>query len=807
MSRKFLILWILVLLFALSGTLNAKEYANTSFYVAYDSADTTQFALVLPSVNKVYTHQAGHILPSDLKQVDTQFSSFPTYNNGELCFSALEADASGDDGALKMAGNCYAVNFFYTQKETAPNGKMAFILTYIPTDTVYEGLAGDSASFKVVKSGSTILNENSVTNDDYSHFTFDIATTTVTMLGNTAPVANSQNVTTNEDNAKNITLTGSDVDGDALTYSIVSNPNHGLLSGTAPNIIYTPTANYNGSDSFTFKANDGMADSAVATVSIMVNKDPNVIYITEDYEVHQLGKGSTVNKRVQVDTTAKSLYILLSNYSPTASDSVIITHNAKVSAVKKSARVASNTKLSKKYTILPTPTHIQNFQYTLKDRLISNSSKKTAQFKSFSLEPLRKDVAGNTQTFYLDTSDSGPSTQATARKIVSDISTAQGTKTLNIWVSDDSFDSGSGCSKARCVTQTMVDAFAETFLKAGADNDIYDWVSNIFGEEWSSDASAKYSNVIAANNEITILLTDIDGDNSTNGGTVGYFYAKDNYAQSSLSGSNERIMFYIDSVLFAKEDEDEAWSMDAYWPKEMISTIAHEFQHMIHFYQKYIINEVDTIVWLDEMLSETIEDVVATKLHLNGPRGIDYTDGSAGSPGNTEGRYPLFNENNTLSLTNWQNNLRDYSKVNAFGAFLTRNYGGAKILHDIVHNSLNDVEAVVDAVGKTAQGSGKTFDDILREWGIAVLLSDNDNLQNQPAYNTGDFTQDTYGNSTYELGSINFFNYDPLPTIYSVGGTVRPQSNYFYKIGDNITGSVDINITLSDTTEATLIVK
>ncbi|HEV7378088.1 MAG TPA: Calx-beta domain-containing protein [Pyrinomonadaceae bacterium] len=88
---------------------------------------------------------------------------------------------------------------------------------------------------------------------------------------NDAPVANSQSVTTNEDTPKAITLTGSDVDNGSLSYIIVTGPSHGALSGTAPNVTYTPAANYNGPDSFTFKINDGSADSNVATVSITVN--------------------------------------------------------------------------------------------------------------------------------------------------------------------------------------------------------------------------------------------------------------------------------------------------------------------------------------------------------------------------------------------------------------------------------------------------------------------------------------------------------------------------------------------------------
>ena len=88
---------------------------------------------------------------------------------------------------------------------------------------------------------------------------------------NDAPVADAGAVTTDEDTAKAITLHASDVEGDTLTYSIVSGPAHGTLSGSGTNRTYTPAANYNGSDSFTFKANDGTASSNVATVSITVN--------------------------------------------------------------------------------------------------------------------------------------------------------------------------------------------------------------------------------------------------------------------------------------------------------------------------------------------------------------------------------------------------------------------------------------------------------------------------------------------------------------------------------------------------------
>ncbi|MCH8292918.1 tandem-95 repeat protein [Candidatus Poribacteria bacterium] len=95
---------------------------------------------------------------------------------------------------------------------------------------------------------------------------------------NHAPVADNQSVTTAEEAGVAITLTATDVDGDPLTYSLVSGPSSGSLSGTVPNLTYTPNLNFNGSDSFTFTANDGIADSNLATVSLTVTPvtDPPV---------------------------------------------------------------------------------------------------------------------------------------------------------------------------------------------------------------------------------------------------------------------------------------------------------------------------------------------------------------------------------------------------------------------------------------------------------------------------------------------------------------------------------------------------
>ena len=93
--------------------------------------------------------------------------------------------------------------------------------------------------------------------------------TTVTITVNPvndAPVADAQSVTTDEDTAVAITLTGLDVDGDLLSYSVQAGPAHGSLTGTGANLTYTPDADYHGPDSFTFVVSDGCVDSLVAKV-------------------------------------------------------------------------------------------------------------------------------------------------------------------------------------------------------------------------------------------------------------------------------------------------------------------------------------------------------------------------------------------------------------------------------------------------------------------------------------------------------------------------------------------------------------
>jgi VCBS repeat-containing protein len=104
------------------------------------------------------------------------------------------------------------------------------------------------------------------------------ATVTLTVVAtNAAPVAVNDSYSTNEDTPLTIAAPGlvgndSDPDGDALNATLVAGASHGtVVIGAGGAFTYTPAANYNGPDSFTYRAGDGVTTSNVATVGLTVN--------------------------------------------------------------------------------------------------------------------------------------------------------------------------------------------------------------------------------------------------------------------------------------------------------------------------------------------------------------------------------------------------------------------------------------------------------------------------------------------------------------------------------------------------------
>ena len=451
--------------------------------------------------------------------------------------------------------------------------------------------------------------------------------------------------------------------------------------------------------------------------------------------------------------------------------------------------------------------------------------------RSRSTVPALPDSVGDRADFSYDRPEGGVA--ATCRSVV-----AVGATTLNIWVADDCWAVGG--TKAHVVTQTMVDGLAQLFLREGAGNDIHDWVTGIYGAPWGAN---NYENLIAATGDLTILLCDIDGDNDafeTEGGVVGFFWAKDNFIRTVdtatvTDGSNERVMFYIYAVILAT-DHGGSWDITDPWPRETVSTLAHEFQHMIHYFQKTILRAGGggSETWLNEMCSMVTEDLLADKLGVPGPRGVDfveYPDGSPGGPDNEGGSLPRFTYYIETPLMLWPLAeeglgalLNSYAVTYAFGAYLARCYGGAGFMREIVQNEHTGSLAVEAAL--QADHPGMTFSDVLRGWGAAVLLSDQIDPAERAGYSTGTegdwFFLSEADAATYRLGSIDLsrYRYQEAPVdhrgpfiweqIVEPGADYNPYgpgSNYYYRAAEGATGDIAWRITLEHHTRLSVVVR
>jgi len=125
------------------------------------------------------------------------------------------------------------------------------------------------------------------------------------------------------------------------------------------------------------------------------------------------------------------------------------------------------------------------------------------------------------------------------------------------------------------------------------------------------------------------------------------------------------------------------------------------------------------------------------------------------------------------------------------------------------------MNAVVNAVN-TINNTSKTFSDLLREWGVSVMLSDNstdDSSAINYEYNIGGYFTSTSNSLDYNLGSINMYNYSTAPKFYTDTANLSADigksntSNLYYHVGSNLSGDIKLSITVDPKTEVTVVVK
>lgn len=286
-----------------------------------------------------------------------------------------------------------------------------------------------------------------------------------------------------------------------------------------------------------------------------------------------------------------------------------------------------------------------------------------------------------------------------------------------VWIVDDYYSSSASGAE---VNTSVAEEFRDKF------DAMYPYITNVFGTESDElinyDASSSSKNVFLDMNsysdtgkKINIVIYDIGNDYESKEecGVLGYFYSKDYYYsaqnRSDLVGqSNHGKYFYVDSV-YANESID-----------TVISTLAHEFQHMINFNQKNIRNLKTAIennskqyevsdTNFNEMLSMLCEDMMQSYLGLSDKH----------SPLNRIQAFNIYYMSSGIREYLESNSVLSYSTAYAFGSWLCRQYGGAELINAISTSKYVDNEALYRAVN-SVKGTNKTFDDLFEEFLLAV---------------------------------------------------------------------------------------
>ena len=319
---------------------------------------------------------------------------------------------------------------------------------------------------------------------------------------------------------------------------------------------------------------------------------------------------------------------------------------------------------------------------------------------------------GDTITVWVD-ADVNLSTYSQVSVTLRAQGTSSGGVICNIWVPDANFTTGSSCggSVNGSSAQYLADMFAAHYAHERA----------VFGNECEYLlTSSGYKSSYLERSTVNIVIYDIgndyvQGSSYTNCsgqecGVVGYFYAKDYFEGGTgvKAYSNKGKFFYIDAAFCnyngttkvdGKTKYTYAGTGSASKPVSdtVVSTLFHEFQHMILFNNKNVKNSVSSPTWYNEMLSMLAEDMMQSQLGLSdseAPRG-------ARLPGFCKNYYKSGIDEYLKS-----NSVMSYYTSYAFGAWLSREFGGPAFVKAMSQNSSVGMDSIRAAITST---TGKTY--------------------------------------------------------------------------------------------------
>ena len=373
-----------------------------------------------------------------------------------------------------------------------------------------------------------------------------------------------------------------------------------------------------------------------------------------------------------------------------------------------------------------------------------------------------------------------------------------------IWVADANYDDGSSVVNDNKLTTIQAQYLQKKFdgTDVNSFNDgIFKNVTTIFGYEYGGGEGGDGGR--DEDQHISILIYDVDYDytSTQTGGTFGYFWGKDFYTEQQLidwgwsSKTNSAEMFYIDAHFSDK------------WVDDIVSTLAHEYQHMIQFNQKAVRIDQNSETWYNEMCSMVCEDLVLANIGLD-----PVTDGA-------QGRLPTFLYSYADSgikdwvTTTWPSTMKSYASAFAFGAYLARNYGGATLFRNMLANNFTNEASVTAALA--AGGYTDTFGDAFRHYGEAMVYADKPSNSTVKTFKQAVTT--VLDGISYTAVSIDLFNIDDFWQYNQDAGSwveiagfrtyapadpveLRPYGNSIHTQTSwtNITNNDDFEITLTE---------
>lgn len=268
-----------------------------------------------------------------------------------------------------------------------------------------------------------------------------------------------------------------------------------------------------------------------------------------------------------------------------------------------------------------------------------------------------------------------------------------------VWVVDGYFSktNSSGSEINSTVAHSLAKKFAE----------YYSLEREIFGEEsdylitsaGEIDNRASMEYISETGNFVNIVVYDIgkDYNSLSNTGVVGYFYSKDYFEEGSYSSgsvlnhTNMGKYFYLDSA-YCNYVSEGNYSGTGDVSGTAITTLFHEFQHMIDFNTKNLKHNLGPAVWYNEMLSMLAEDVLASEL------GFENSEDAVWKT-----RMPAYNQAYYYSaLDEYRDEEKyaviSYSTAYALGSYVARNYGGVKLIEEISKNAYADFDSIIKAI-------------------------------------------------------------------------------------------------------------